>query len=43
MIIIKAPIGPILIKLINVALIPGFFISLVALRRLIEKGVHWDT
>ena len=43
MITVKAPIGPILIKLINVALISGFFISLVALRRLTEKGVYWDT
>ena len=43
MITAKAPLGPISIRLVNVALVPGFFTSLVALRRLTEKGVHWDT
>ena len=43
MITVKAPSGPIPIRLVNVALVPGFFTSLVALRRLTEKGVHWDT
>ena len=43
MITVQAPTGPIPVKLINVALVPGFFTNLVALRRLTEKGVHWDT
>ena len=40
---VQSPTGPIQIKLLNVAYIPGFFTNLVALRRLTEKGVHWDT
>ena len=43
MITAQAPKGPIPIKLVNVALVPGFFTSLIALRRLTEKGVHWNT
>jgi hypothetical protein len=32
--------GPVTIKLLNVALAPGFLTNLVCLRRFTDKGVH---
>lgn len=40
---VNTPEGPSIVQLLNVALVPGFFTSLVCLRRFTEKGVHWDT
>lgn len=36
----KGPDGPIILRLLNVALAPGFMSNLVSLRRMTEKGVH---
>jgi hypothetical protein len=36
----NAPNGPVTIKLLNVALAPGFLTNLVCLRRFTDKGVH---
>jgi hypothetical protein len=39
-IVARGPDGPINIQLLNVALVPGFFTSLVCLTKVMKKGVH---
>lgn len=42
-IVAKGPDGPVNIRLLEVALIPGFFTNLVCLNKFMAKGVHWNT
>jgi hypothetical protein len=42
-IVARGPDDPINIQLLNVALVSGFFISLICLIKVMEKGIHWDT
>jgi hypothetical protein len=39
-IVVRGPDGPVNIQLLNVALVPGFFTSLICLTKMMEKGVH---